>query len=1083
MEKLINWFCNNHVAANFMMVVIVALGVTTWFGLKKEIFPEIGVDVVLVRVPYPNATPEEVEKGVNIPIEEAIQDLDGIERLNSTAAQGMGVVIVEVATGYDVRDLMGDVKTRVDAIQNLAEETEKPVLEEVIIKAQVMSIAVSAQTDEKTLSKLTQKVRDGLLNYQGGEISITQAELAGVRDYEISIEISEQTLRAYGLTFDKVAAAVRASSLDLPGGSVRTSGGEVLIRTEAKRYSASEFATVTVVTRPDGSTLKLGDIATIRDGFEEVDISSRFDGRPAMLINVFRVGNEDTLKIADTVRKYVYEVAPQVLPEDVQLEIWRDESSYLRGRMELLGRNGLIGLVLVTVVLALFLRPSLALLVALGIPVSFAGAIFLMPITGISINMISLFAFILVLGIVVDDAIVIGENVYLRIRNGEDPRTAAPRGTHEVGVVVIFGILTTMMAFTPMLGLSGVSGKIWPNIPYVVIPTLFFSLIQSKLVLPAHLAMLKPYDPNAEVGWIHRIQRKFSHGLEDFVDRVYRPFLKFSLHNRYLVLATFVAVLIVVGGLVGTGWVRFTFFPKVEADIVSAKIEMAKGVPIETTERAVAQIEAAAVRLNEEFQDRDGNPIIKHMLASSGTQPFQLSLFVAGGVPKDSSLGEVTLELQSASNRDYTGEVIAARWRELTEDIPGAVDLTFQTEAAGGGNAIDLEISGPDLDLLSDLADEIKAEMAKIDGVIDISDSHREGKRELKLEILPAAEALGLRLNDVALQVRQGFYGEEIQRLQRGRDEVKVFVRYPENERKAISDLDQMKIRTRAGDEVPFSAVARASFGRSYASIQRNDRRRAITITADLDKAKNVNANEVVAALVNIPNEKQGKLEEFIVWLRSLMGKESNDKKGALIRMIEKHPQVTYSFEGEQKDQRKSVKEMGQKALLALLGMYVLMAIPLKSYIQPMIVMSAIPFGIVGAVLGHVVMGLDLSIMSMCGIVALSGVVVNDSLVLVDYVNRHRGDSASIVDAAWEAGARRFRPILLTSLTTFAGLTPMLLETDIQAKFLIPMAVSLSFGILFATAITLILVPSIYLMLDDALRLLRRIFGMGSKEV
>ncbi len=1043
-----------------MMVVIVALGIYTWFGLKKEIFPEIGVDMILVRVPYPNATPEEVEKGVNIPIEEAIQDLDGIERLKSTAAQGMGVVMVEVATGYDVRDLMGDVKTRVDAIQNLAEETEEPVLEELIIKSQVMSIAVSAETDEKTLNKLTQQVRDGLLNYEGGKTSITQAQLAGVRDYEISIEVSEQTLRAYGLTFDQVANAVRASSLDLPGGSVRTTGGEVLIRTEAKRYTAGEFASVTVVTHPDGSTLKLSDIATIRDGFEEVDLSSRFDGRPAMLINVYRVGNEDTLEIADTVRKYVYEVAPLVLPEGVKLEIWRDESSYLRGRMELLGRNGLIGLVLVTVVLALFLRPSLALLVALGIPVSFAGAIFLMPITGISINMISLFAFILVLGIVVDDAIVIGENVYRRIRNGEDPRTAAPKGTHEVGVVVIFGVVTTMMAFTPMLGLSGVSGKIWPNIPYIVIPTLMFSLIQSKLVLPAHLAMLKPYDPAAPVGWVHRVQRIFSHGLENFVDRVYRPVLRFSLHNRYLVLTSFLAVLIVVGALVGTGWVRFMFFPKVEADIVSAKIEMAKGVPIEATEKAVAQIEAAAVRLNDEFQDRDGNPIIRHMLASSGTQPFQISLFVAGGVPKDSSLGEVTLELQSASNRDVTGSMIAARWRELTQDIPGAVDLAFQTEAAGGGNAIDLEISGPDLGLLAEIADEIKVAMGKIDGVIDIADSNREGKRELKLEILPAAEALGLRLNDIALQVRQGFYGEEIQRLQRGRDEVKVFVRYPEDERKAISDLDQMKIRNRSGDEVPFSAVARAGFGRSYASIQRNDRRRSITITADLDKAKDVNANQVVAALVN----------------------DSDDKKGVLVRVREKYPQVTYSFEGEQKDQRQSVKEMRDKALLALLGMYVLMAIPLKSYVQPLIVMSAIPFGIVGAVIGHVIMGFDLSIMSMCGIVALSGVVVNDSLVLVDYVNRHRNESDSVVDAAWEAGARRFRPILLTSLTTFAGLTPMLLETDIQAKFLIPMAVSLSFGILFATVITLILVPSIYLMLDDVLNLLKRIFGLSEKK-
>ncbi len=1075
MEGIINWFAKNHVTANFLMAIVLLLGFSTWFKLKKEIFPETNVDTIAVRVPYPNATPEEVEKGIVIPIEEAIQDLDGIEELNSTSAEGTGVVLVQVASGYDVRNLMDDVKTRVDAIQNLAEEAEEPVMEELLIKNQVMSIAVSAETDEKTLRKLTEEVRDSLLNYEltskeldpdnalaqlpllsllvdSGPVKVTQAELAGVRDYEISIEVSEDTLRQYGLTFSQVANAVRNSSLDLPGGSVDTSGGEVLIRTEARRYTAAEFAPITVTTRPDGSVVKLEDISVIRDGFEDVDIATRFDNRPTMLINVYRVGNQDTLKIAKLVRKFVYEEAPRLLPDGVKLEIWKDDSVFLEGRMNLLMKNGIFGLVLVAVVLALFLRPSLALLVAVGIPVSFAGAIWMMPQLGIAINMISLFAFILVLGIVVDDAIVVGENVYRRMREGEDPRTAAVKGTHEVGVVVIFGVLTTMMAFTPMLGLSGVSGKIWPNIPLVVIPTLFFSLLQSKLVLPSHLACLKRYDPDHEPGPILRFQRRFSRGLETFIEKVYRPTLRLALHSRWVVLCGFICVFFATSAFVGLGWIRFSFFPDVEADIVSAKLTMPKGVPYETTVAAVKKMEDAALLLNEEFTDKDGNSIIKHIMASTGTQPFQVSMFNAGGIPKDVSLGEVTIELQPSANRDVTGDQITSRWRELTGDIPGAVELTFQAQAAGGGNAIDLQLNGPNLDDLDAAAQEVKNALGEFEGVIDIADSNREGKRELKLNISPSAEALGLRLGDLARQMRQGFYGEEIQRLQRGRDEVKVFVRYPKEERASLSDIQTSKVRTQGGAEVPFSEVAEIDFGRSYSTIQRSDRRRSITITADIDNTSGANANEVVASL----------------------------EAGTLKDLRKSYPDIRYSFEGEQKDQRQALSEMMTKFILALIGMYVLMAVPLKSYIQPLIVMCAIPFGLIGAVYGHVIMGFELSIMSMCGIVALAGVVVNDSLVLVDYVNRHRAEGFGLVESAWEAGAARFRPILLTSLTTFAGLTPMLLETDIQAKFLIPMAVSLGFGIMFATGITLFLVPSVYLILHDVKTAANRVaVGLG----
>jgi multidrug efflux pump subunit AcrB len=1057
--SLIHWFSRNHVAANFLMLVIMIIGLLTWMRLKKEIFPETAVDAVAISVPYPNASPEETETGVCVPIEEAIQDIDGLDRITSTATESAGVVVVEIKSGYDVRNIMDDIKTRIDAITTFAENTEQPIIEELLIRNQVLSVAVSAETDEKTLQSIAEKIRDGLLSYspreavgvfekfkrlfgRGVDNPITQVELTGVRPYEISIEVSEDTLRSHQLTLEQVAAAVRKSSLDLPGGSVRTAAGEVLIKAEGKRYRDKEFLDIPVFTRPDGSELLLGAIAKVIDGFEEVDMKSRFDTRSAIVVNVYRVGNEDTLRVAEAVEEYIKQ-ARLTLPEGVAIEMWFDQSKALKGRMNLLARNGVFGLLLVFGVLALFLRPSLAFLVSVGIPVSFAGAVAMMPYTDISINMITLFAFILVLGIVVDDAIVVGENVYRRIRLGEDPRDAAWKGTHEVGVVVIFGVLTTVVAFMPMLAVSGVGGKIWRNIPWIVIPTLLFSLLQSKLILPSHMALLRKTDPNREFGPLMRLQRSISHGLETFVERSYQPVLRVAIRNRYPLLAGFVTIFILVMSLVAGGWVRWQFFPEMEADMISAKVTMPKGVPFETTERAVLRIEKAAEELNRKFTSAGQKPLIKHMLASTGSQPFQTE-FAVGGPPAGDNLGQVTLELRDADDRQKSANELAAVWRELTGPIPGTAELTFQSQAAGGGNAIDLLLRGDDLDELERAAEFVKGKLNEIQGVIDIADSNREGKREMKLKrrLLPAGEALGLRVSDVANQLRRAFYGDEVQRMQRGRDEVKVFVRYPKDERLSLENVEQMKVRTATGEEVPLSEVAEFELGRGYSAISRADRKRSIKVTADVDKTR-ANAEQVVEKL----------------------------QVEALDRFPDLFSGVAWSFEGEQKNQRDDVKQIGIGFFLALIAMFVLMAIPLKSYIQPLIIMSVIPFGLVGAVLGHILMGASLSIMSLCGIVALAGVVVNDSLVLVDYVNRQRHAGVPVAEAAWQAGGIRFRPILLTSLTTFAGLSPMLLETDLQAQFLIPMAISLGFGILFATVITLFLVPCIYLMLEDVKKL------------
>ncbi len=1061
MHTVVKWFSRNHVAGNFLMLAVLLAGISTWFQLKKEIFPETSIDAIAVRIPYPNATPEETERGVVIPVEEAIADLQGIKKVRGTGAQNTGVVTIEVESGYDVRDVMNDVKSRVDAIDNFPEEAETPVLEEILIKAPVMSVTLAADTDETTLRQLAEQVRDDLLNYeepaprsvtqlisQGvrGKQRISQVEIAGTRPYEISIEVSEERLRQLGLKLSDVAAAVRRSTVDLPGGSIRTERGELILRALGRRYEAKEMADIPLTTDETGAVIRLGEVAELVDGFEDIDLTSRFDEENALVINVFRVGNEDTLTLANMVKSYVNEAGSR-LPEGVTLSIWNDQSQYLVGRLDLLFRNAMIGLLLVLCVLTLFLRPSLAFLVALGIPVSFAGGIWLMPMLGISVNMISLFAFILVLGIVVDDAIVTGENVYTRIQRGEHPQVAAWKGTNEVGVVVVFGVLTTVVAFTPMLGLSGVSGKIWPNIPLVVIPTLLFSLVQSKFVLPAHLALLSPSNRDKKVNPVTRLQRHVADGLERFVHKFYQPALNFSLRWRYVTMAIFLAVLVVSVGVVAGGWIQFKFFPEVEGDILSAKVELAQGVPFAETERVMRRIESAAVEMGSRYTDDEGRTIIRHILTSAGSQPF-LTGFAPEGPPRATHLGEVTLELSPAATRDVSSERLVGEWRRLVGNIPGVVELKIQAETASAGDDIDVNISGNNLARLREAASWARERLANYEGVAEVSDSDRAGKDELRFtDLTPAGRALGFRLEDVATQVRDAFYGNEVQRLQRGRDEVKVMVRYPQDDRRTLESLEDMRLRTPAGDEVPLKQVVEFEAGQGPAVINRTDRQRSIKITADLEP--DANANEVVAGYT----------------------------AAVLEKIPDKFPGIRYSFEGEQQDQRQSMREMGIGFLGALLGMYLLIAIPLRSYFQPFIIMSVIPFGIIGAIWGHAIMGMNLSIMSMCGLVALAGVVVNDSLVLVDYVNRHRKESESIHDAAVEAGGARFRAILLTSLTTFVGIMPMIFEQDMQAKFLVPMAISLGFGILFATLITLFLVPGIYMILEDVRLLPARIRG------
>ena len=1060
---VIAWFVRNRVAANVLMVGLMAGGVLAIPGLKVEVFPEFSLEIVTVSVPYPGAAPEEVEESVCLRVEEELDGLPGVERVSSIAAEGAGTVTVELLRGADVRAVLSDVKARVDAITSFPEEVERPIVSEFVARAQVINLAIFGEAEERALKRLADRVRDDLLAMD----LITQVVTTVVRPDEIALELDEAAMQRYGLTFDAVAGAVRRSSLDIPGGAVRTAGGEVLLRTVGQAYAGEDFEAIVVATRPDGTRLLLGDVARVVDGFAETDQAARFDGHPGVILQVFRVGEQNALDIAGAVQDYVAG-ARAGLPEGVELTTWRDDSRFLKGRLETLLKNGWQGLALVFLVLALFLRLQLAFWVSLGIPLSFLGTLMLMGPLGVSINVLSLFAFIVVLGIVVDDAIVVGESVYQRVQAGESGAGAAVRGTRDVAVPVTFAILTSVAAFAPMAGLEGFTGKIWRVIPMVVIPTLLFSMIESKLVLPAHLVHVHTDPPRSRLGraW-GGLQGLFSGGLELFVRRVYRPSVDLLLRWRYATVAGGVAAVVVTAGMALGGVLGFGFFPKLPADDVACHLTMPLGTPAAQTGRAVTVIEEAALEVAREVEEETGVRFVVHVLASVGEQPWRAAQQQNSGAftraATGGHLGEVHVALVPAEEREDearrlrgedrdvtlpTPDDLVRRWRDKVGAVAGAEELVFTSELMSAGKAIDVQLAAQDLDELVAAAEDLKATLAGYPGAYDVADSFRAGKRELELGIRPEAEAAGLTLADLGRQVRQAYYGEEVQRVQRGREEVKVMLRFPAEARRTLHSLERMRVRLPDGREVPFATVAEANEGRAYPTISRVDRRRTLNVTAEVD-ARTGDARGLRAEL--------------------------EDK--VLPELEARFPGVAWGFEGEQKEQRKTLEGLARNFALALLAIYALMAIPFRSYLQPLIVMTAIPFGMVGAFWGHVIVGMDMNVLSLCGMIALAGVVVNDNLVLVDSINKTRSGGDDLLEAVREAGVRRFRPILLTSLTTFAGLTPLMLEPSLQARFLIPMAVSLAYGVIFATAVSLVLVPCLYLILDDLVHGWRWLLG------
>jgi len=1047
----IEWFANNHVAANLLLMLMVVGGIAALPSIQQKSFPDIDINVIQVGVTHLGASPEEVEEGVCIRIEEAIQGIDGIEKIMSSAAEGACGVSAELISGYPVDRALSEIKNAVDSIATFPVDTEKPIVSHMQIRRNALQIALYGDVGERTLKVYGERMRDEISTLP----DVTQVELTGARSYEISIEVSEGTLRRHGLTLDQVAVAVRHGSLDRPGGSIKTSSGEVLLRTKGQAYTKQEFERIVVVTRNDGTRLLLGEIADIIDGFVEDDQFATFDGKPAVLIRVYRVGDQKVLDLVARVKEWVPHAGAR-LPDGIEIEVWRDGARSLRDRLDILVRNGRTGFVLVFIVLALFLRLRLAFWVAIGVPASFAGALALFPILGISIDVISIFAFILVLGLLVDDAIVVGENVHRHQESGDGAKVAAIRGAQEVATPVIFGILTTVAAFLPLMISPGGYGQVFRVIAFVVVLCLLFSLIESQLILPAHLGRMKlDNESDSErkrtgiSGYWYRVQRVTSGSLEYLAQHRYRSALSVVLSWRYATMASGVAILLIATSLVMFGHIKLTFFPAVESDYVTARIVMPPGTPIEATTAAVREVEAAARRtkaaLDEEF-GTDGGSIVRHVFMTVGTQTDARhgpSFVSTGG---GSNLGEVAIELAGGDVRPIGAKEIAQRWRDETAPIPGIEELRFDSALFSGGDPIDIQLAADDVGALEAAADRLKARLSEYAGVVDIADSFQSGKQEIKLSLLPSAEPLGITLDDLSRQVRQAFYGAEAQRIQRGRDDIRVMVRYPRDQRRSLSDLDNLRIRAPGGGEVPFYAVARVERGRGYATINRADRRRVINVTADVDDAI-ANENEVIEDLRS----------EFMPML------------------IADYPGLSYDLEGVQREQNDTFRALKRNALIALVLIYALLAVPLRSYGQPLIIMAVIPFGLVGAIVGHLIMRMNLSMMSIFGVVALSGVVVNSSLVLVHYINQRRDEGVPLADAVRAAGVARFRPIALTSLTTFAGLTPLLLERSVSAQFLIPMAISLAFGVVFASSISLFLVPSLYLIFDDVKRETRRL--------
>jgi len=1057
MRGPISYMARNHVASNIIMLILVIGGLVIGKQIKQEVFPEISLDMIAISVVYPGATPAEIEDAILRPIELAVSGVDNVKHIRATGNENIGSVVIEVIEGADPELVLQDVKAEVDRITTFPEYAEKPIISKLTTKRQVISVMVYGDASERSLREHAERVKDDLLL----DPDITQVVIAGARPYEISIEIPQSKLRSYNLTLDRVSQIIKASSLDLAGGSIRDEGGEVLIRTTEKRYTGVEFDSINVFTKPSGEIVYLGDIAEVKDSFQELDQSTTFDGEDSMIIQVFRVGKQTPKKVAKAVKAYV-EKRNQELPPSIHLATYMDFSELLESRMNLLFKNGTIGLILVLIILSMFLELRLAMWVSMGIVISFAGALMFLPALDVSINMISLFGFLIILGIVVDDAIVVGENIFVHRRMGKSFQQASIDGAKEMARPVTFAVLTTVAAFAPLLFIGGFAGKFMGVIPKIVIVILLLSLVESLYILPSHLAGKMAGKVSPFWQRIEKRRKKFDDFLKWMIEKPYSTALSWSAKNRYATMAIAIALLLVTFGVFAGGKMKFIFMPKIDADEITVSLQMPPGTPYEVTKEHALKIQKIGERLiHETDSDRnDGGSNLKHTLVLLG-QKVEASGGHGSSSSSSSNLAQIYLILDDPEIRTLNTNAFAAKWRKAVGEIPGAEQLTFKSDLVRGGGDLELQLSHTNFDELLVATEKLKNAMASYNGTSEILDSQSGGKREFKFKLRPEASSLGITEMELARQIRSAFYGSEALRIQRGQNEVKVMVRYPEEDRRTLATIDDMLIRTATGKEVPLKLAANVEDGRGFSSISRTDRRRVVNVSCAVDN-KVANASEILEDL----------------------------KLNVIPQLEADYPGLSYDLDGQSNNMRESMESAGRAMLFGLLLIYALLAIPFRSFSQPLVVMSAIPFGIVGATIGHMIMGYNISFISLWGIIALSGVVVNDSLVMIDFINRSREAGESLIDAVMISGKRRFRPIILTSLTTFFGLMPMIMETSIQAKFLIPMAIGLGFGVIFATGITLILIPTLYLVLEDVLAFFKggevkreRMAGTEAQEV
>ena len=1032
----IAYMAGNGVAANLLMLAIIAAGLVSLTGLEREAWPTIPFNHIEVSMAYHGASPDEVEEAIVVKIEEQVSGLEDIKAIKSVAAPGMASVRIQVKSGTDIGRVLDDIESAVDRITSFPAGAERPQIREMTNRQSIIRLIVYGDVSGRSLKEIAYQIEDELATLE----NVSDVETSGVQDYEISIEVPLQRLRSLGLTLEDVANAIRLGSLDLSAGSIDTRESQVRVRTLGQRYNQQDFEDIIVISRGDGTAVRLGDIAQVRDGFSKTDLIVRHQNKPAVFVEVYRAEGERVMEVSRAVKERIANVVIPSLPDGVGITLWNDDSQIYSERADLLLKNGILGLLLVFIALTLFLDIRLAVWVAVGLALSGIGALAVMLMFDLSLSSVSLFTFVLAIGIVVDDAIVVAEHIHYERKQGTPGVVAAIRGTRRIKTPLVFAVLTSVAAFTPLLFLPGGIGDVMRPVPIVLIAMLMISLIESLLILPNHLSHLHGPDwtPDSAVG------RLFAH-TQGFVDRLLNRFLegpldrglRFATNQPMVTIAVAIGIFIVSVSLLPAGIVKTTFTEVVEGDFVTASLEMPEGTTAQRTYEVARELEVAGHRAIKRLsldQPEGAPPLISGVTVTVG-----MGQRVEGGglnpeptLNPKANIATIEFKLLSAQKRHISTGTVLQAWRDEVGFLPYARGISFTGELIALGNPVEAVLSHPDPKRLAQIANSVVNSLRSLDGVFDVRSDHTPGVKEVQLELLPEARTLGLTLEDMAQQARAAFFGTEALRVQRGREEVRAYVRLPAEERNAITDVERYLVRTPSGAEVPLSQVAELSLGISPPAIKRRDGQRVVTVTADVNQA-------VISG-----GEANNILENLI-----------------LAELTAANPDLTYMLGGEQQQQYESFDALNRGLILAVLVIYGLLAIPLRSYTKPFIIMAVIPFGLTGAILGHLVLGIPFSSTSAFGFIGLSGVVVNDSLVMIDFIDQRLREGAPARTAIIDGAKGRFRPILLTSVTTFLGFTPILLERAIHAKFLVPFAASLGFGILFTTAILMMLVPAI----------------------